>query len=166
VHHTKLLVIGDLNFNVGFPRDKREKAIVNLLDETNLVDTLHRFWLQTPRRTATRAWWTWSQKRRMTQYYSQLDYILARAMERGIFKGVGFRFPWLLHLDHRAIVVVVQAGQGGGLKQYRRKGQKFLLSLLLGPKDADTMVFDALAADCIKLKPKRATGKDWISEGT
>jgi hypothetical protein len=36
----KLLVMGDLNINVRFPWDKQEEVIVDLLDETNLVDTL------------------------------------------------------------------------------------------------------------------------------
>ncbi len=43
----------------------------------------------------------------------QPDYILVCAKERGIFKGVGFHFPWFLHLDHHAIVRVVRAGRGG-----------------------------------------------------
>jgi hypothetical protein len=82
------------------------------------------------------------------------------------FKGVGFRFLWFLHSDHRTIVAVVRAGWGGRLRQYRRKHQKLLLYLLPGPKDVDTMAFNALAAECVKLKPKRMPGKNWISEGT
>ncbi len=39
----KLLVMGDLNINVRFPCNKQVKVIVNLLNETNLVDTLHGF---------------------------------------------------------------------------------------------------------------------------
>jgi hypothetical protein len=37
----KLLVMGDLNINIGFPHDKREEVIVNLLDELGLVDLLN-----------------------------------------------------------------------------------------------------------------------------
>ncbi len=37
----KLLVMGDLNINVGFPCDKREEVIVNLLDKLCLVDSSH-----------------------------------------------------------------------------------------------------------------------------
>jgi hypothetical protein len=44
----KLLVMGDLNINVGFPRDKREKVIVDLLSELCLVDSSRGYWLQTP----------------------------------------------------------------------------------------------------------------------
>jgi hypothetical protein len=51
----KLLVMGDLNVNVGFPHDKREEVIVNLLNKLCLVDLSHGYRLRTPRRTATRA---------------------------------------------------------------------------------------------------------------
>ncbi len=44
----KLLVIGDLNINVRFPRDEREEVIVDLLDKLGLVDSLHGYWLRTP----------------------------------------------------------------------------------------------------------------------
>jgi hypothetical protein len=96
----------------------------------------------------------------------QPDYILACKTERGIFKGGGFCFPWFLHSDHHAIVRVVWKGRGGRLRQYRRMRQKFLLTLPLGPNNADTITFDALAAMCVKPKPKQAPGKEWISKGT
>jgi hypothetical protein len=51
----KLLVMGDLNVNVGFPRDKWEEVIVDLLNKLCLVDSLHGYQLRTPCRTATRA---------------------------------------------------------------------------------------------------------------
>ncbi len=162
----KLLVMEHLIINVGFPQDKREEVIVDLLDETNLVDTLQGFRLQTLCRTTTRAQWTWSQKRGRTRYYSQPDYILAHVTKRGIFKGVEFHFPRFLHSDHCTIIRVVRVEQGVQLRQYRRKRHKFLLSLPPGPKDVDTMAVDALAAKCIEPKPKRAPGKDWISKGT
>jgi hypothetical protein len=59
----KPIVLRDLNINFGFPRDEREKVIVDLLDKINLIDTLCRFQLRTPQRACTRARWTWSQKR-------------------------------------------------------------------------------------------------------
>ena len=54
----------------------------------------------------------------------------------------------------------------GRLKKYPRARQKFRLSLPPGPKDANTTLFDALAAKCVKPKSTRVPGKDWISEGT
>ncbi len=71
-----------------------------------------------------------------------------------------------LHSDHRAIIAVVRTGGGGRLKKYRRKRQKLPLTLPLGPKDADTTAFDALAAKRVNPKPTRKPGKDWMSEAT
>ncbi len=88
----KLLVMGDLNANIGFPRDKWEEVIVNLFDGMCLVDLSCRYWLWTPCRTATRARWTWSQKRRTTWHFLQPDYIVAQAEEMGMFTGVVFCF--------------------------------------------------------------------------
>jgi hypothetical protein len=79
---------------------------------------------------------------------------------------VGFRSPRFLHSDHRAVVANIRVGRKGQLKDYRRARQKFLLSLPIGPKDANTTTFDALAAKCVNPKTKRAPGKDWVSEGT
>jgi hypothetical protein len=64
------------------------------------------------------------------------------------------------------MIAVVRAGREGRLRQYRHKRQKIFLSLLPGPKDVDTVAFDALAAKCVKAKPKRTPGKDWMSDGT
>ena len=82
------------------------------------------------------------------------------------FKGVGFRSPRYLHLDHRAVVANVRVGRKGRPKKYRWERQKFPLSLPLGPKDENTALFDALAAKCVDPKPTWPPGKDWISEGT
>jgi hypothetical protein len=160
----KLLIMGDLNINVRFPHDKQEKVIINMLEELCLVDSSRGYWIQTPQRTATRARWTWSQKRGTMRHYLQPDYVLAQAEEKGMFTGVGFCFPRFLHSDHRAIVAVVRARGEGRLKKYRRKRQKLPLSLPLGPKDADAMAFNTLAAKCINPKPARKQGKDWMSK--
>ncbi len=132
--------MGNLNINVRFPCDEREEVIVDLLDEANLVNLSCGYRLQTPCRTTTRAQWTWSQKRGTTEYYLQPDYILGHAKETGIFKGMRSHFPQFLQLDHLAIVTVVRAGGEGQMNQCRCKQQKCLLSLLLGPKDMNTMV--------------------------
>jgi hypothetical protein len=79
---------------------------------------------------------------------------------------MGFRFPRFLHSNHRAVVAVVRGGGEGWLKTYRRKRQKLLLSLPLGPKDKDTAVFDALTAECVNPKPMWKPGKEWMSEVT
>jgi hypothetical protein len=85
----KPLVLGDLNNNFGFPRDKREEVIVDLLDEINIIDTSRRFPLRTSRRSTTKARWTWSQKRGGTRYYTQPDYFMARAGDIACPKRLG-----------------------------------------------------------------------------
>ncbi len=162
----KSIVLGDLNINFGFPRDKREEVIVDLLDEINLIDTSRRFPLRTPLRATTRARWTWSQNHRGTRYYTQPDYFMACAGDIAQFKGVGFRSLRYLHSDHRAVVVNIRVGRTGWLKKYRRARQKLPLYLPPGPKDPNTALFDALAAKCVDPKPTRAPGKNWISKGT
>ncbi len=57
-------------------------------------------------------------------------------------------------------------GGEGWLRKYRHKRQKLSLSLLLGPKDADTAAFDTLAAECVNPKLTRKPGKDWMSKAT
>ena len=91
---------------------------------------------------------------------------MARAGDMSQFQGVGFRSPRFLHSDHRAVVVNIRVGRKGRLKKYRRARQKFPLSLPPGPKDPNTVLFDALAAKCADPKPTRAPGKKWISKGT
>ncbi len=86
----KLIVLGDLNINFGFPQNEREEVIVDLLDEINLIDMSHRFQLRMPRRASTRARGTWSQKCRGTGHYTQPDYFMARTGEMAHFRGVGF----------------------------------------------------------------------------
>jgi hypothetical protein len=162
----KLLIMGDLNINVGFPCDDQEEVIVDLLDKLGLVDLSRGYQLWTPRRTTTRARWTWSQKRGKMWHYLQPDYVLAQAEETSMFMGMGFHFQCFLHSDHHAIIAVVRAGGEGRLKKYQCKRQKLPLSPPLGPKDMDTTAFDALAAKCINLKPTQKQGKDWVSEGT
>jgi hypothetical protein len=158
--------MGDLYVNVRFPCDKREEVIVNLLDELCLVDLSCGYMLRTPCRTATRVGWTWSQKRETTRHFSQPDYILAHPEEKGMFTGVGFRFPWFLNSDHCTIIAVVRAGGEGRLKKYQRKRQRLPLPLPLGPKDADTMAFDTLAAKCANPKLTRKPRKDWMRKAT
>ena len=58
----KPIVLGDLNINFEYPRDEREKIIIDLLYEINLIDSSRSFRLQTPRQASSRARWTWRAK--------------------------------------------------------------------------------------------------------
>jgi hypothetical protein len=84
----KPIILGDLNINFGFPRDKREEVIANLLDKINPIDTSRRY--RFPQQASTRARWTWSQKHQGTRHYTQPDYIMACPGEMAQFKGRGF----------------------------------------------------------------------------
>ncbi len=65
------------------------------------------------------------------------------------------------------VVANIRVRRKGRLKNYRHARQKFPLTLPLGPKDANTTTFDALAANkCVKPKKKRSPGMEWISERT
>jgi hypothetical protein len=77
----KLILLGDLNINCGFPWDEQKEVIVDLLDEINLIDMLRRFRLQTPQRAHKRVQWMWSQKRQGTRHDTQPDYVMACAGE-------------------------------------------------------------------------------------
>ena len=90
---------------------------------------------------------------------------MARAGDMTNLWGVGFQSPRFLHSDHCAVVANIRVGRTGRLKKYRCKRQKYLLSLPLGPQDANTTTFDPLTARCVHPKKKRSPGKDWISKG-
>ncbi len=71
------IVLGDLNIDFRDPRNKREELIVNLLNNTNIVDALRQFVPQQPRRQSTQARWTWRHKRDRRTHHLQPDYIFA-----------------------------------------------------------------------------------------
>ena len=56
--------------NVEHPRDEREAALADLLDEINLVDTSRKFNLRQCIFQQARKHWTWRQKRRGRWIYS------------------------------------------------------------------------------------------------
>ena len=161
----KPIVIGDFNINFGFPRDEREEVIVDLLDKINLIDTSCRFQLRTPWRASTRARWTWSRKRQWIRHYTQPDYFMACTGEMAHFRGVGFRSPRYLHLDHRAIVANIWAGRTGRLKKYRRSCQKFPLSLPPGQKDTNTALFEETSSRVRRLQTNLGAGKELDKQG-
>jgi hypothetical protein len=131
--------MGDLNTNVRFPRDEQEETIMDLLDEYNVTDSLRRFEMRTPRRFGRHVRFTWSQKGGQGEggirRFLTPDYILVRGDAHSKVRGVGFRSPWFLHLDHRAVVANIRMGCRGKLKEYRRLRQEFPLRLAVGPQD-------------------------------
>jgi hypothetical protein len=155
----KLPLMEDLNTNVGFPCNKREEVIVDLIDELYLIDSFHGFWLWTPCRTATRAKRTWHQQRGTTWHYLQPDYILAQAGGTHKFKGVGFHFPRFLHSNHCAVVAVVRAGGEGRLKTYRRKHQNSCCPCRLVQKTRTRQLLTHLQLSALTQSRCRSQGK-------
>jgi hypothetical protein len=92
------IVLGDLNINIdiGFPWDKREEIIVDLLEEINLLDMLRTFKLWLPNKYGGHVRFTWSQKwgkgRTSMKHYLQPDYCLVQEGEQSNVKGMRFRF--------------------------------------------------------------------------
>jgi hypothetical protein len=88
------IVMGDLNISFKHPREEREEAITDLLDEIKLVDLSCKFcllqcWLQLARRR-----WAWWQKRTGRWNHSQPDYIIAREGNIWYFRKVAFYRRW------------------------------------------------------------------------
>ena len=157
------IVMGDLNTNVGFPRDEREEVIVDMLDEHNLADLSRRFMMRTTRRYGRHVWFTWSRKvgkgEGNIRRFSTPDYVMVQENRQSKVRRVGFRAPRFLHSDHRAIVVDIRAGRKGKLKEYQRMRQKFPRSLATGPQDEDTTSFAKLAAESWSLGQKGQRGR-------
>ena len=86
--------MGDLNTNVGLPRDEQEETIVDLLDEYNVADLLRRFVMRFPRRFGRHVRFTWSQKGRQGEggirRFLTPDYIMVQGDRHSKVRGVGF----------------------------------------------------------------------------
>jgi hypothetical protein len=160
------IVIGDSNTSFEHPRDKREEAIANLLDEISLVDSSHKFclrqcWLQSARRR-----WTWRQKRTGSRHHSQPDYIMAREGDIWYFwKGV-FRSPLAHNSDHHAVVATFRARKTRWLTAYCCCRQRLPLRLPPKPHNKLTHTFEALKLTCVKADPQSRGGNEWISAET
>jgi hypothetical protein len=160
------LVLGDLNFNFGEPRDERDEVICDLFDDTDLVDASRRYTPCRPRRQSTRVRWTWRQKREGKMHYSQPDYVMVRERDHRRFRNVGFRWPRYHDSDHRAVVATIKLGRRR-LKEYWRKHQEFPLTLPpVEQQDDLTRAFEALKVTCEEPETTKAHWRDWMSNST
>jgi hypothetical protein len=125
------ILVGDLNVNLHAPRTKREETIAEQVDAMDLVDMSRHFRQRSGKRLRGR--WTWRMRREGRCTSSQCDYFLGRETVRRRFRRVSVRMP-RYHSDHRALVAVIYAERGGELKRYRRRTQRFPLSLPRGPR--------------------------------
>jgi hypothetical protein len=158
--------MGDLNTSFGHPRDEREEAIANLLDEINLVDSSCKFclwqcWLQSARRR-----WTWRQKWTGRWHHSQPDYIMAREGDIWYFRKVAFRSPLVHNSDHCAVVAMFHVRKMRRLTAYCCRVQLLPLRLPPKPHNKLTHTFKALKLTCVEADPQSRGGNEWISAET
>jgi hypothetical protein len=110
------LLVGDLNFNFCAPRMEREETIAEQVDAMDLVDMSRHFC----QRWGKWLWgkWTWQMRREGRWISSQCDYFFGRETDRRRFQRVSIRMPHYYSVHH-ALVTVIYAEGGGGLKRYR-----------------------------------------------
>ena len=115
---TKPLLIGDLNSDLDFPRDRQEEVLAADLEERGLRCVTRGF---RPRRTRRMRWrWTWRQRQTLqsgerVNLRSKPDYFLTRDRDRGRVRRCRWVLPRHHDSDHRALVVQIRARPGGGV---------------------------------------------------
>jgi hypothetical protein len=157
------ILVGDLNFNLRVPRTEREETIAKQVDAMDLVD-MYRHFCQC---LGSRLWgrWTWQMRREGRWISSQCDYFLGRETNHRRFQRVSVRMP-RYHSDHRALVAVIYAEGGGGLKGYRRQMQRFPLSLPCGPQTQLDAGYEELLQHMVCPPPRERPANKWISNAT
>ena len=123
---TKPLLIGDLNSDLDFPRDRQEEILAADLEERGMRCATRGY---RPRRTRrVRGRWTWRHRRALpsgeaTSVRSKPDYFLMRGVDRGRVRRCRWVRPRHHNSDHRALVVQLRA-RPGGVRQYTRERRK------------------------------------------
>ena len=119
------------------------------------------------RRQGLGARWSWRQRRGGVWYQSQPDYFLARERDVALFRNVAFRRPRVHDSDHRAVVASISRGRKDRLKKYRRRRQKFPLTLPpVEEQDELTRVLGELRKTCEEGERTQRKHGDWILPGT
>ena len=112
---SKPLLIGGLNSDLDFPRDRQEEILSADLEERDLQCVMRDF---RPRRTLrTRGRWTWRQRRTLqseegVNLRSKSDYFLMCERNRGRARRCCWVQPRHHVSDHRALVVQIRARPG------------------------------------------------------
>jgi hypothetical protein len=70
------------------------------------------------------------------------------------------------HSNHRALVTVIYAEGGGESKQYRRRTQRFPLSLPRGPQTQLDAGYEELLQHVVCPSPRERPANKWISDAT
>ena len=157
------ILVGDLNVNLRAPRTEREEMIAEQVDAMDLVDMSRYFRQRSGKRLRGR--WTWQMRREGRWISSQCDYFLGRETDRRRFRRVSVQMP-RYHSDHRALVAVIYAERGGELKRYRRRTQRFPLSLPRGPRTQLDAGYEELLQHVVCPPPRERPANNWISDAT
>jgi hypothetical protein len=96
---------------------------------------------------------------------SQCDYFLGRETDRRRFWCISVRMP-CYHSDHRALVAVIYAEGGEELKRYRRRTQRFPLSLPRGPRTQLDAGYEELLQHVVQPPPRERPANKWITDAT
>ena len=150
------LLLGDLNADLGDPRDEWARAVATKMAMLGLDDMLQHF----RQRRAFRHHTTWWQQQASETYRSHCNYILGT--DRQQFTSVSIRDPSLFSSDHFLVLGTISSDT------YLHGRRHFPLGLpKWGPRTETDAMFQTLV-DAIPprmLTEKRAR-RGWISEST
>ncbi len=133
------------------------------MDAMNLVDMSRHFYQRSGNRL--RGKWTWRMRREGRWISSQCNYFLGRETDRRRFRRVSVQMP-RYHSDYRALVAVIYAEGGEELKQYRRRTQRFPLSLPHGPRTQLDAGYEKLLQHVVCPPPREHPANKWITDAT
>ena len=114
---THLLLIGDLNADLEYPRDIQEEVLSSELEERGMRCATWNFLSRRTRRNRGR--WTWRQRRTNKEgerYWlrSKPDYFMMQERDRARVRRCRWILPRHHDSDHRALVAKIYSRKGGG----------------------------------------------------
>ena len=164
------LVIGDLNSDLDFPRDRQEEILSATMRERGMrcASRCYR-----PKRTRrTRGRWTWRQRRgvpgsgQRQWLRSRPDYFLFREKDRRRIKCCRWIQPRHHNSDHRALVVDIKA-RPGEIARYVEG--RVRLPVQPPPPEEQTKgekLFAELCATVEEVPRRERKDLDWVRDGT
>ena len=170
------VVIGDLNSDLDFPRDRQEEVMAATMTEHGLRCATKHFQTRGRRkckRTARGRWtfqrWDDRQGRGERRWVrSKPDYFLVQGEDRKKVKRCRWILPPHHNSDHRALVVVL-GGERRGVKGYVRERINLPPEAQPPPSEEQTdseATFAHLVAIKEKVEHRERAANEWIRPGT
>ncbi len=157
------ILVGGLSLNLRAPCTEREETIAEQVDAMDLVDMSRHFCQRSG--TRLRGRWTWRMRREGIWISSQCNYFLGRETDRRRFRRISIQMP-CYHSDHRALVAVIYSEGGEDLKRYRRRTQRFPVSLPCGPRTQLDAGYEELLQHVVRPPPRERPANKWITDAT